>query len=145
MDSNKIYIEYLIKNTTKSKINLVEADKFTYLKFFSWDLEIIDSVGNRYESNLMIKRKPLSEKDFVCLKPKASFVIKYELEMTDFMIRDANNGKLPYQSVEQIKYPLTITLKYDWDGNYIHSRTGKSKSMKNAKFSCKSEKIRLYK
>lgn len=146
-DSDNLYLEYRITNTSKSKINLIEADKFTYLKFFSWELEILDASGNRCESSLMIKRKPASEKDFIQLKPNGTFVIKYELMKYDFMIYES--GKLevknPYRSEKQINYPLTIKLKYNWDGTYIHSRNGKTKKLKNAKFNCESKELILKK
>ncbi len=146
-DSDNLYLEYRITNTSKSKINLIEADKFSYLKFFSWELEILDAAGNRYESSLMIKRKPASEKDFIQLKPNGTFVIKYELMKYDFMIYEAGKleVKTPYRSETQINYPLTIKLKYNWDGTYIHSKNGKTKKLKNATFNCESKELNLNK
>lgn len=146
-DTDNLYLEYKIINTSKSNINLVEANKFVYLKFFAWELEIIDSLGNKYKSSLMIKRKPLSEKDFVCLKPNESFIVKYELLKYDFMIYESGKtmGKTSIKSEQQIKYPLSIKLKYNSDGTYVHSRKGKTKKMKNAAFNCESKVLVLKK
>lgn len=146
-DTDNLFLEYKITNTTKSSVNLVEANKFVYLRFFAWELEITDSLGIKYESSLMIKRKPLSEKDFVCLKPNESFIIKYELLKYDFMIYESGKtmGKTSIKSEQQIKYPLSIKLKYNSDGTYVHSRKGKTKKMKNAAFNCESKVLVLKK
>jgi len=146
-DSDKLYLEYRITNTTKSNINIIEAKNFTYLTFFRWALEIKDSHGNNYESGIMIKRKPVSEKDFICLKPDSSFLIKYNLKTSDFMIFDSTKttGLYPYKPVQQINYPITIVLKYHCDGTYFHSRKRKTKKMENAEFSCGSKGLILNK